>query len=150
MWRKDIYKKYPCPNIGYYWRKVMNREELSMLGFEIVAYAGDARSSLMTLLKEVRNGNFDNIEKYLKDADEEGFHELAEKFRAVAAIEKTHEERYLKLVGNIEDNLVFQRGEEKIWICRNCGHIHVGETAPAVCPICKHPQSFMEIKAENY
>ena len=70
MWRKDIYKKYPCPNIGYYWRKVMNREELSMLGFEIVAYAGDARSSLMTLLKEVRNGNFDNIEKYLKDADE--------------------------------------------------------------------------------
>ena len=83
-------------------------------------------------------------------AREEGFDDIAFLFEGVAKIEKSHEERYLKLVGNIEDNLVFQRGEEKIWICRNCGHIHVGETAPAVCPICKHPQSFMEIKAENY
>ena len=85
-----------------------------------------------------------------KEAEEEGFTELAYKFRAVAAIEKTHEERYRKLLKNIEDALVFSRDGDAIWVCRNCGHVVVGPKAPEVCPVCKHPQSFFELKAENF
>lgn len=105
-------------------------------------------------LKDAANGeNFewtDMYKNFAETAREEGFEQIAKLFEQVGEIERHHEERYLKLVGNIEDNLVFQRGEEKVWICRNCGHITVGENAPAVCPVCKHPQSFMELKAENY
>ena len=108
----------------------------------------------MTNLKDAASGeNFEWTDMYKNFAEvarEEGFDQIARLFEQVAEIERHHEERYLKLVGNIEDNLVFQRGEERVWICRNCGHITVGENAPAVCPVCKHPQSFMELKAENY
>ena len=75
---------------------------------------------------------------------------ISEQAKGVAEIERHHEERYLKLLGNINDNLVFEKGEEKVWICRNCGHVYVGEKALEVCPICKHPQSYMELKSENY
>ena len=92
----------------------------------------------------------DMYKEFAQTAKEEGFHEIAYLFEAVGKIEKHHEERYLKLIGNIEENLVFERGEEKVWICRNCGHITVGKKAPEVCPVCKHPQSYMELKAENY
>lgn len=92
----------------------------------------------------------DMYKEFAQTAKEEGFHEIAYLFEAVGQIEKHHEERYLKLIGNIEENLVFERGEEKVWICRNCGHITVGKKAPEVCPVCKHPQSYMELKAENY
>ena len=92
----------------------------------------------------------DMYDEFARVAEEEGFKALASKFRMVGEIEKHHEERYLKLVGNINDNLVFQRGEEKVWICRNCGHITYGTKAPEVCPVCNHPQSYMELKAENY
>ena len=83
-------------------------------------------------------------------AKEEGFEHLAYLFAAVGEIEKEHEERYLKLLGNVENNLVFQAGEETIWICRNCGHICVGKEAPKVCPVCAHPQAYFERRAVNY
>ena len=92
----------------------------------------------------------DMYEEFAKTAEEEGFKELAIKFRAVGAIEKHHEERYRKLLKNIDDEVVFSRDDEKIWICRNCGHIVVGKKAPLVCPVCAHPQSYFEIKSENY
>ena len=81
---------------------------------------------------------------------EEGFDEIAEKFEGVAKIEKHHEERYRALLANIENNKVFEASEDKIWICRNCGHIHVGKSAPAACPVCAHPQSYFEVANENY
>ena len=92
----------------------------------------------------------DMYEEFAKTAEEEGFKELAVKFRMVGAIEKHHEERYRKLLKNIEDELVFSKDEDKIWICRNCGHVVIGKKAPGVCPVCNHPQSYFEVKAENY
>ena len=87
---------------------------------------------------------------FAETADEEGFHELAEKFRGVAAIEKHHEERYRALLKNVELKEVFEKSEVKIWECRNCGHLMTGTKAPDVCPVCAHPQSFFEINCENY
>jgi rubrerythrin len=92
----------------------------------------------------------DMYEGFAKTAEEEGFKALAAKFRMVAAIEKAHEERYRKLLSNVEMNEVFQKSEVKIWECRNCGHIVVGTKAPQICPVCAHPQSFFEIREENY
>ncbi len=88
--------------------------------------------------------------EFAETAREEGFDQIAYLFESVAAIEKNHEERYMTLLGNVENNLVFHKGEEKVWICRNCGHVYVGQDALKVCPVCKHPESFMELKAENY
>ena len=88
--------------------------------------------------------------EFAKTAREEGFEELAKKFEGVAEIEKHHEERYRKLLKNINDKKVFSRDGESIWICRNCGHIVVGKEAPEVCPVCAHPRAYFEIKAENY
>ena len=88
--------------------------------------------------------------EFAETALEEGFTELAAKFRAVAEIEKNHEERYRKLLKNIDDKVVFSKDEDAIWICRNCGHVVVGKQAPEVCPVCTHPQSYFELKAENY
>ena len=92
----------------------------------------------------------DMYKEFAETAREEGFNELAEKFEAVAAIEKHHEERYRKLLKNIEDKKVFSKDGEAIWVCRNCGHIVVGKVAPEICPACAHPQSYFEVKAENY
>ena len=89
-------------------------------------------------------------EEFAKTAEEEGFKALAIKFRQVGEIEKHHEERYRKLLKNIEDEVVFSKDEEKIWICRNCGHVVIGKKAPNICPVCAHPQSYFEVKAENY
>ncbi len=105
-------------------------------------------------LKEAADGeNYewtDMYEEFAKTAEEEGFTALAAKFRAVGEIEKHHEERYRKLLKNIEDEVVFSKDDDKIWICRNCGHVVIGKKAPAVCPVCAHPQSYFELKAENY
>ena len=92
----------------------------------------------------------DMYESFAKTAEEEGFPELAAKFRGVAAIEKHHEERYRALLKNVEMQQVFEKSEVRIWECRNCGHIVVGTKAPEVCPVCNHPQSYFEISAENY
>lgn len=87
---------------------------------------------------------------FAKEAREEGFEQIAELFEGVAAIEKEHEERYRKLLANVEGGLVFSKDGDKIWQCTNCGHIHVGKEAPGECPVCAHPQSYFQVKAENY
>ena len=92
----------------------------------------------------------DMYDGFAKTAEEEGFFDLAAKFRAVAAIEKAHEERYRALLKNVETAQVFEKSEVKVWECRNCGHICVGTKAPEICPVCAHPKSFFEIKEENY
>ena len=92
----------------------------------------------------------DMYENFAKTAEEEGFTELAKKFRLVAAIEKHHEERYRKLLQNIETAHVFEKSEVKVWECRNCGHIVVGTKAPEICPTCAHPQSYFEVHEENF
>ena len=89
-------------------------------------------------------------DRMAREADEEGFHELAEQFRGVAAIEKAHEERYRKLLSNVGAMAVFEKSGVTMWECRNCGHLVVGTKAPEVCPVCKHPQAFFEVRAENY
>jgi rubrerythrin len=92
----------------------------------------------------------DMYDGFAKTAEEEGFTRIAYLFRAVGEIEREHEERYKKLLENVEDGLVFSKDGDRIWKCRNCGHIVIGKQAPAVCPVCEHPQSYFEIKAENY
>jgi len=92
----------------------------------------------------------DMYKGFAETAREEGFDELAEKFEQVAAIEKTHEERYLKLLGNVKNKIVFSRDGDCVWVCRNCGHIVIGREAPEICPVCAHPQAYFEIKPENY
>lgn len=92
----------------------------------------------------------DMYKEFAETAREEGFIELAEKFEGVAAIEKTHEERYLKLLSNVKEKKVFSKDGDAIWVCRNCGHIVVGKDAPEICPVCSHPRAYFEIKAENY
>ena len=129
-----------------------NEKEHAKLWFK--ALHDGAIPDTLTNLKDAATGeNYEWTDMYKEFADvarEEGFDEIARLFEGVGEIEKHHEERYLKLVGNIENNLVFMKGTEKVWICRNCGHVYVGESALDVCPICNHPQSFMELKSENY
>ncbi|MCD8331433.1 MAG: hypothetical protein LUB63_02730, partial [Oscillospiraceae bacterium] len=92
----------------------------------------------------------DMYDRMAKDADEEGFHELAEQFRGVAAIEKAHEERYRALLHNVEAKEVFEKSGVTLWECRNCGHLVMGTKAPDICPVCKHAQSYFEVRKENY
>ena len=109
--------------------------------------------TLVNLADAANGENFEWTNMYdrmAKEAREEGFERIAFLFEGVAKIEKEHEERYRKLISNIEGGIVFSRDGDKIWKCRNCGHIVIGKDAPAVCPICAHPQSYFEIKAENY
>ena len=129
-----------------------NEKEHAKLWFKYL-HDGDVPDTL-TNLKDAASGEHEEwtsmYKEFAETAREEGFKEIAALFEGVAAIEKHHEERYMKLVDNIENNLVFEKGEEKVWICRNCGHVYTGKKALKVCPICKHPESFMEVKAENY
>ena len=129
-----------------------NEKEHAKLWFKQL-HDGDVPDTLTNLKDAASGENYewtDMYKNFAEVAKEEGFNEIAYLFESGGEIEKHHEERFLKLVDNIDNNLVFQRGEEKVWICRNCGHIYVGEKAPQVCPVCKHPQAYMEIKAENY
>ncbi|MDR0638054.1 MAG: rubrerythrin family protein [Spirochaetaceae bacterium] len=87
---------------------------------------------------------------FAKTAEEEGFHDIAALFAMVADIEKHHEERYRKLLGNIEKGIVFSRDGDRVWVCRNCGHVHIGKAAPQSCPVCAHPQAYFEVQADNY
>ena len=114
---------------------------------------GGIGSTAENLLAAAQGENYewtDMYDGFAKTAEEEGFHDLARKFRLVAAIEKHHEERYRALLHNVETAQVFAKSEVKVWECRNCGHIVVGTKAPDVCPTCDHPQSYFEIHAENY
>ena len=129
-----------------------NEKEHTKLWFKYLE--GGAVKDTMANLKAAAEGeNYewtDMYDRMAKEAEEEGFAEIAAKMRGVAAIEKHHEERYLALLKNIEDGVVFSREGDKIWKCRNCGHIVVGKKAPEICPVCVHPQSYFEINAENY
>lgn len=127
-----------------------NEKEHAKMWFKELDGIGDTAANLEAAAEGENYEWTDMYDGFAKTADEEGFSELAAKFRAVAEIEKHHEERYRALLKNIETAQVFERSEVKVWECRNCGHIVVGTKSPQVCPVCNHPQSFFEIHAENY
>lgn len=127
-----------------------NEKEHAKLWFKELDGIGDTAANLAAAAEGENYEWTDMYDGFAKTAEEEGFPELAQKFRTVAAIEKHHEERYRALLKNVEMKEVFEKSEVKIWECRNCGHIVVGTKAPDVCPVCNHPQSFFELNAENY
>ena len=127
-----------------------NEKEHAKMWFKELNGIGDTAENLLAAAEGENYEWTDMYENFAKTAEEEGFTELAHKFRLVAAIEKHHEERYRALLRNVETAEVFKRSEIKVWECRNCGHIVVGKEAPEVCPVCNHPQSYFEIHAENY
>ncbi len=127
-----------------------NEKEHAKLWFKELGGIGSTAENLEAAADGENYEWTDMYDEFAKVADEEGFHELAEKFRGVAAIEKHHEERYRALLKNVETAEVFKRSEVKVWECRNCGHIVVGTNAPDVCPVCAHPQSYFELNSENY
>ena len=127
-----------------------NEKEHAKMWFKELGELGDTAANLAAAADGENYEWTDMYDGFAKTADAEGFPELAEKFRLVAAIEKHHEERYRALLNNVETKAVFEKSEVKVWECRNCGHIVVGTKAPEVCPACAHPQSFFEVNAENY
>ena len=127
-----------------------NEKEHAKLWFKELNGIDDTAENLAAAAAGENYEWTDMYEGFARTADEEGFPELAAKFRAVAAIEKRHEERYRALLHNVETAEVFKRSEVKVWECRNCGHIVVGTEAPKVCPVCAHPQSYFEIHKENF
>ena len=129
-----------------------NEKEHAKMWFKLL-HGGAVPTTLENLEDAAAGENYewtDMYAEFAKVAKEEGFDRIAYLFEEVGKIEKEHEERYRKLIENVEGGLVFSRDGEKIWKCRNCGHICIGKEAPSVCPVCEHPQSFFEIKAENY
>lgn len=129
-----------------------NEKEHAKLWFKLL-HDGEIPSTAENLLDAANGENFewtDMYAQFAKEAKEEGFAHIAYLFEAVAKIEKEHEERYRKLLANVEGGLVFSRDGDMLWQCANCGHIEVGKKAPEVCPVCAHPKAFFQIKAENY
>ena len=129
-----------------------NEKEHAKMWYKLLN-GGEVNDTISNLKEAAEGENYEWTDMYKEMAEtarEEGFTAIAVKFEQVAAIEKHHEERFKKLLKNIEDAVVFSKDGDKIWICRNCGHVVVGKEAPKVCPVCAHPQSFFEIKAENY
>ena len=127
-----------------------NEKEHAKLGFKELGELGNTPENLLHAAEGENYEWTDMYDGFAKTADEEGFPELAAKFRLVAAIEKHHEERYRALLHNVETQQVFAKSEVKVWECRNCGHIVVGTEAPELCPTCAHPKAYFEINAENY
>ena len=127
-----------------------NEKEHAKMWFKELNGIGDTAANLAAAAEGENYEWTDMYDGFAKDAEEEGFTELAAQFRAVAAIEKTHEERYRALLNNVEQKAVFEKSGVTVWECRNCGHMVVGTAAPEVCPVCKHPQAFFEVRAENY
>ena len=127
-----------------------NEKEHAKLWFKALGGLGDTAANLQSAAEGENFEWTDMYDRMAKEADEEGFHELAAQFRGVAAIEKAHEERYRALLNNVETAAVFQKACVVMWECRNCGHLVVGTAAPEVCPVCNHPQSYFEVRQENY
>ncbi len=127
-----------------------NEKEHAKLWFKALGELGDTAKNLAAAAEGENYEWTDMYATFAKEADEEGFKELAQKFRMVAAIEKTHEERYRALLHNGEMQQVFEKAEETMWECRKCGHLVMGKKAPQVCPVCAHPQSYFEVRKENY
>ena len=127
-----------------------NEKEHAKMWFEELDGLGDTADNLRAAAEGENYEWTDMYEDFAKTAEEEGFKALAARFRMVGEIEKHHEERYRALLHNVESQEVFEKSEVKVWECRNCGHIVVGTKAPAVCPVCQHPQSYFEVHSENY
>ena len=127
-----------------------NEKEHAKLWFKELGELGSTADNLLHAAEGENYEWTDMYERFARDAEEEGFPELAAKFRGVAAIEKAHEDRYRALLTNVETAQVFEKSSVKVWECRNCGHLVVGTKAPDVCPVCSHPQSYFEVREENY
>ena len=127
-----------------------NEKEHAKLWFKALGELGDTSENLLHAAEGENDEWTDMYARMAKEADEEGFADLAEQFRGVAAIEKTHEERYRALLNNVDTKQVFAKPEVTVWECRNCGHLAEGANAPDVCPVCNHPQAYFEVRKENY
>ena len=146
--RKDGYEQIAA----IFEETAANEKEHAKIWFKLLN-GGEIPSTEENLKTAASGENYEWTDMYVrmaKEAKEEGFDKIAYLFEAVGKIEKEHEARYLKLLENVKDGIVFSRDDERIWKCRNCGHVVVGKYAPEVCPVCGHPKSFFEIKAENY
>ena len=127
-----------------------NEKEHAKLWFKALQGIGDTAANLKAAAEGENYEWTDMYDRFAKEAAEEGFTALAAQFRLVAAVEKTHEERYRKLLSNVEMQKVFEKAEETMWECRNCGHLVMGKKAPQACPVCAHPQAYFEVRKENY
>lgn len=127
-----------------------NEKEHAKMWFKALGELGDTAQNLLAAAEGENYEWTDMYATFAKEAKEEGFDQIAALFEGVAAVEKEHEERYRKLIENIEKGLVFERDDEVVWQCANCGHIVKGKDAPKVCPVCAHPQAYFQIKPENY
>ena len=127
-----------------------NEKEHAKLWFKALGELGDTAANLAAAAEGENYEWTDMYATFAKEAEEEGFKELAFKFREVAKIEKAHEERYRALLNNVDMKMVFEKADETMWECRNCGHLVIGKKAPEVCPVCVHPQSYFELRKENY
>lgn len=146
--KKDGYEQIA----GIFEETANNEKEHAKLWFKFLS-GGGIKPTADNLKDAAAGEHYEWTDMYkhmAETAEEEGFTEIARTMRLIAEVEKTHEERYAKLIGSVEDNLVFQCKEDTVWVCRNCGYVFVGKVAPKVCPACKHPQSYFERKAENY
>ena len=129
-----------------------NEKEHAKMWFKEL-HGGEVPTTAENLLDAAEGENYewtDMYAEFAKTAREEGFTRIALLFEGVAKIEKEHEERYRKLLENVNNEMVFSKDGEKVWVCRNCGHVHVGKEAPKACPVCAHPQAYFEVKADNY
>lgn len=144
-------KKEGYEQIAELFTETANQEkEHAKIWFKLFHGIGDTMENLKDAAQGENDEWTDMYPRMAKEAREEGFDEIADLFEGVAAVEKVHEEKYRKLLANIEEGIVFSRDGDRVWQCRNCGHIHVGKQAPEVCPVCNHPQAYFELKKENY
>ena len=127
-----------------------NEKEHAKMWFKELGGLGNTAENLKAAAEGENYEWTDMYATFAKEAEEEGFTTLAKKFRMVAEIEKSHEERYLKLLNNVDMQKVFEKAEETMWECRNCGHLVIGKKAPEVCPVCAHPRAYFEVRKENY
>lgn len=147
----SVAKKEGYEQIAAIFEKTANNEkEHAKMWFKELKGIGSTAENLKAAAEGENYEWTDMYAEFAKVAEEEGFTALAAKFKGVAAIEKTHEERYLKLLNNVEMQAVFEKSEETMWECRNCGHLVIGKKAPEVCPVCAHPKSYFEVREENY
>ena len=134
----------------FFLKTAENEKEHAKLWFKALNGIGNTEQNLQAAADGENWEWTDMYATFAKEAEEEGFYELAKQFRGVAAIEKSHEERYLALLNNLKNGTVFAKDSEQVWECRNCGHMHTGAAAPQVCPVCNHPQAYFELRKENY
>ncbi|MBR2377165.1 MAG: rubrerythrin family protein [Clostridia bacterium] len=127
-----------------------NEKEHAKLWFKHLGELGDTAANLKAAAEGENYEWTDMYDRMAKEADEEGFTQIAAQFRAVAKVEKTHEERYQALLKNVLEEKVFEKTDVVVWECRNCGHLHIGVKAPKVCPVCAHPEAYFEVRKENY